>query len=376
MSDKSIDKVLQECFPKSRKGDWKNIATREIDGRDPHKVLSWRGKDEILFLPYYDDQDVANLDFLSKFQIPPSVNAFSGARFWVNLPSVQVKDEKTGNKQSLEHLSNGAEGVLFTLEQSSDVKLHELMNNIQWPYCFVAFRVTDNFIPNALAAFIQTKFEPASVHGALFWESIPKINNLDFYFRSCPHLKSLGLIIPFTSPAVEIGEALFQGVQLLRTVSSNKDVSATLNAISFSLSLDHAFMESVAKLKALRMLWYQVALAYGQKDYKIQDLHIHVQSLSRKRGSFNAPEILLQNTFVAISAVLGGCDSLTLHTDGDGEAQSRLLRNVSVILREESFFNKVADPLAGSFALDAMVNEIAKKAWGLFQLKLQSYERA
>ena len=371
MSDKSIDKVLEDFFPKSRKIDWKKIATLEINGKDPFQFLSWRGKDDILFLPYYDAEDVANLDFLSRFQIPSAKNSFSGAgaRSWVNLPAIGINDEKAANKISLNHLSQGADGVLFDLRQHPDVNLNHLMDKIEWPYCFVAFQANETSFLDPLSAFIKNKFDPASLSGALFWESIPKKNNLDFYFNYCNNFKALGLVIPHASPTLEISEALWEGMKTFEALSEKSNPENIFKSISFSLSVDSSFVESITKLKALRMLWYQVAHAYSINDYKVSDLHIHATSEVGKHEKFAPHENMLKSTFSAMAAILGGCDSLTIHTNHDQAIMSRLARNVSTILREESFLNKVADPVAGAYALDSIIHEMAQKAWAMFQLK-------
>lgn len=372
MSDKSIDMVLEEFFPKSLKIDWKKIATLEINGKDPFQFLSWRGKDDILFLPYYDAEDVANLDVLSRFQIPPAKNSFSGARSWVNLPAIGVNNERDANKISLNHLSQGADGVLFDLRQHPDVNLNQLMDKIEWPYCFVAFQTNETSLLDPLSAFIKNKFDPAIVNGALFWESIPKKNNLDFYFNYCNTFKALGLVIPRASPTLEISEALWLGMKTFEALSEKSNPEKVFKSISFSLSADSSFVESITKLKALRMLWYQVANAYSINDYKVSDLHIHVTSGVGKHEKLAPHENMLKSTFSAMAAIFGGCDSLTIHTNHDQAIMSRLARNVSTILREESFLNKVADPVAGAYALDSIIHEMAQKAWAMFQLKWQA----
>ncbi len=372
MSDKSIDKVLKDFFPKTGKIDWKNIAMLEINGKDPLHFLSWLGKDDVLFLPYYDSQDVANLDFLSNFQITSAENSYSGSRSWVNLPAIVVNDEGSANKTSLNHLSLGADGVLFDLRHHPQVNLNQLMEKIEWPFCFVGFQAHQPSFLKPLSSFIKSNFDTALVRGALFWESIPKINNLDFYFNYCINFKALGLVIPRASPTVEISAALWQGVKTFEALAAKFNPENIFKSICFSLSDDSGFIESIAKFKVLRMLWYQVAQSYSLNDYKLTDLHIHVAAQQGVYEKFEPHENMLKSTFSSMAAILGGCNSLTIQTNPDHEISSRIARNVSTILREESFFNKVADPVAGSYALDSIMHEMAQKSWSLFQQKWRS----
>jgi methylmalonyl-CoA mutase len=130
-------------------------------------------------------------------------------------------------------------------------------------------------------------------------------------------------------------------------------------------------VETVAKLKALRMLWFQVAKAYGIHDYKPADLHIHVYSARVADGLYGPHENMLKGTFAAIGAVAGGCNSISVESDAHPPFVSRHARNISAILREESFFDSAADPFAGSYAVESITNSIAERAWSMFQEKWQ-----
>jgi methylmalonyl-CoA mutase len=374
MSDKSIGEVLTDLFPKSRRIDWKNIATLEIEGKNPDQSLSWYGKDEILFLPYYETEDTLLHRYLSNFQNQQPADSVSRARYWVNLPLINAGDEINANKIALDHLSGGADGILFDLKQNTNTNLHQLLADVRWDYCFVGFMVKEGQHTNALSDFIKSKFDPKAITGALFWESIPKSKMSDMYISHCPKLKSLGLIVEAASPTEEISEALVRGVKLLEQTSNTSDLQNIFQAICFSLQAENSFAETIAKLKALRMLWFQVALCYGQHDYKLSDLHLHVRCDKTASQDFR-PDELVKDTFRAMAAIFGGCDSLTLTSSND-PIPRRLSRNVSHILLEESFLGNVADPLAGAYAIDAMVDAIARKGWEKFQLKWKHHHES
>jgi methylmalonyl-CoA mutase len=99
----------------------------------------------------------------------------------------------------------------------------------------------------------------------------------------------------------------------------------------------------------------------------LADLHIHVRC-DKSAGKDFRPDGLIRDTFRAMASIFGGCDSLTL-TSSDDPVSCRLGRNVSHILLEESFLGKVTDPVAGAYAIEVMVDAIARKAWQSFQLK-------
>lgn len=367
MEGHSIERELQNFFSTSSSEDWKKIAMQETDGKDPFEILSWRGKDEILFLPYYDAEKVAELHFLNAFHSAAATN--HEARTWLNLPSINVVEAEAANKLALEHLMYGADGVLFHLSKDSHSNLNTLINNIQWPHCYIGFYMGDDTDAlGQLTHLLQTKFLPATLNGALFWESIPKKSNLDFLFRNCKDIQPLGIVIHPNSPAEEISNALLKGLDAYEdNTREGNDIDHVFRSICFSLSTDHCFLECAAKFKALRMLWFQIAQACGQKHYQPHHLRIHATSTAVEDKTFGPHENMLKGTYSAMAAIIGGCNSLTIETEGVASFMQRWSRNVSALLREESFFDQVSDPLAGAYAVDAITDKIAQKAWKLFQ---------
>jgi methylmalonyl-CoA mutase len=77
---------------------------------------------------------------------------------------------------------------------------------------------------------------------------------------------------------------------------------------------------------------------------------------------------MLRSTTSSIAAICGGCDSLTVFPEDESNSMmQRMARNTSVILREESHLSKVADPLAGAYAIEVMIDTLAKESWQKFQ---------
>lgn len=373
MADKSINRILENFFSESDKSDWKKMALLETHGKDPLEKLSWRGKDGILLLPYYDGSDVAHLQYLNAFQIPAAENSHTANRTWVNVSPVNAIEGILANRLALNQLSLGAEGIVFDLRKRSGVDANILMKDVVWPYCTVSFCVdAHTTFSDTLSLYIKNHFDPASVRGELFWESIPKTNDLRFYFERCENFQALGLFIRGSTPATEISDALLEGTRTFDAFASQGSAERIFRSISFSLPIDASLLESAAKLKVLRMLWFQVAHAYGQNNYKLTDLHIHARSEVVADGIFGPHENMLKGTFAALAAIAGGCNALSIESQSEPALVARWAKNVSAILKEESFMDQVTDPLAGSYAYDSIVDSMAREAWALFQAKWQN----
>ena len=369
----SVETDLKKKFPRSDQADWEKIARQELNGGNPFEILSWRGKDDILFLPYYDSSKDADLHFANTFQLPAAQN--SQNRTWYNLPVISTQNVEKANTQALDHLTHGADGIMFDLRKLFTPDLNKLMYNIQWPFCYIGFYLDDDNPDSlySLTRFIQAESKPASIYGALFWESIPKRSNLDFYLNGNNNLKALGHVVQASSPASEISDALIAGVKLFEEFSAGAHPRNVFSSICFSLAADASFLETVSKFKALRMLWFQIARAYGQTEFRNEDLFIHARVEDVADTSYAPRENMLHATFAAMAAAIGGCNSLTIKSVKEDALFTRWSRNVPSILCEESFLDTVPDPLAGAWAIDAITHNIAARSWELFQQKWRDH---
>jgi len=374
MPERSILEILKHSFQPSDKESWLKVATLEIDGKNPNEALAWTD-DGLAFLPYYDKNDVSDLSGQNKFQLSPSVDPFMGPRAWVNMPCIEVMDEKKANANALSQLATGADGILFDIRNHTQTNFDLLLNQIDWAFCSVSFRAnTSNSISASLSKYIQQKkYDPAALTGTIFWDDDIKKNNLsDLNPLQLKKIQACGLIIDPSSPTKEVSEALLKGVHLLDRLTENgMDVSTVIRNIAFSIPISTNFFLEIAKLKALRQLWFQIARSYRQEDYRPENLHIHVRSEAWKNSSFQPNANMLKSTTASLAAVLGGCNSLTVHSEEDSVMMNRMARNISNVLREESHIDKVSDATAGAFAVEKMTDEIAQASWLDFQHQIK-----
>lgn len=372
MPENSIVSTLIQSFPPVSKDQWKRAASREVNDQDPFEKLSWKNNDEIEFFPYYDREDLVRVS-PPRFQLQPSKNSWSGTRTWQCAPLVTVRDATKANIISLDHLRHGADAVFFNLGSQFDVAFDDLLHNIEWQYCSLFFSIGQEHSESLRKYIIDNALPPDKLTGGFFWETFPGKGAVDFFLNDIKAFHSLGIHIPPDSAAREISHALTKGVHLFEEVAdSSKDRTAVFNNIAFSISAAVNFTDTIAKLKALRGLWFQVAQAYGFNEYRPEDLHIHVRTEPLTDGAYEPHGNMIFTTLAAVAAVIGGCNSLTLKVvDEDHTTMNRVARNVSSIIKEESHLNKVTDPLSGSYTLEVITDQLAKKAWEFFQSKVR-----
>lgn len=363
-NNSGLNELLSGFSPANR-NEWIKAAASEIDGKNPLEALQWHISG-ITGLPYYDSENTPK----NPFSLTPSDSEFYGARSWHNLPKIKVLDTQEANQKALHYLADGADGILFELQD--DFSFETLLNNIEWPFCSIGLSlevITPDFC-NQLEKYLeQKKFDPTSIQGFIHQKTYPHhpqvlhklVHMLDSYTKiSCIGISSNEQLV-----SDQISAMLKKAVETIEQLESEKQ-RACAEKIFFAVNLSTDFFIEIAKLKALRMLWHKILSAYGSHLHA-KTIHVHATSEAWISDSFEPHGNMLKATTAGLAAILGGCTSITLiPADQTDERLARIARNVSHLLREESHINKVADPTAGSYYLEQLIHELSESAWKKF----------
>lgn len=353
-------------FPSSSKEHWIEAAKSELEGIHPFDRLAF-SKDGISLLPYYDQADSGEKTIAS---LPVSDNAFLGPRTWLNLAHVSVRDSRKANTDALSYLGSGADGIFFDLQTTSVAA--DLLQDIELPFCGVAFLIDQyqvSFIEDFLNYVSAKENYVQRLSGAIFWKSEPKnLHGIIEDFRDGNHFYANGVAIEeLLAPTDEISLLLTKAAKRIDNLADQGvDIKKILSATAFSLPIQTDFFLEIAKLKALRLLWRQLSRAYD-KSFE-SPVFIHSYSPFWIKTEYQPHGNMLKSTTAALSAVLGGCDGLSIMPeDSASPLLNRIARNVSTILREESHLSHVADPTAGSYYIESLTDQFAQQAWSKFQ---------
>jgi methylmalonyl-CoA mutase len=154
----------------------------------------------------------------------------------------------------------------------------------------------------------------------------------------------------------------------------NDEISAAQVAAAMHLhvAIMPSYFVEIAKLRALRRLWATLLHGFGLPTELNTGLRIHAATSTWTQTTLDPHTNLLRHTTEAMSAVLGGVDSLSVAPFDSlfaetNDFSSRLARNLSILLREEANLGQVQDPAAGSYFLETLTDQLAREAWTLFQ---------
>ncbi len=196
-------------------------------------------------------------------------------------------------------------------------------------------------------------------------EKMPKFNSISV---SGYHIHEAG-----ATADLELAYTLADGLEYLRTgVAAGLDVDKLAGRMSFFFAIGMNFFTEICKLRAARLLWSKIVHAFGPKDQKSMALRTHCQTSGWSLAAQDPYNNVVRTCLEALAAVLGGTQSL--HTNALDEAialptefSARIARNTQLILQEESHVTHAADPLAGSYYVEWLTDQLAQKAWALIQ---------
>ncbi len=247
--------------------------------------------------------------------------------------------------------------IALAKKQGADIKKISgtIQNDILKEY---AARGTYIYPPAPSMRIITDIFEYCS-------KEVPKWNTISI---SGYHIREAG-----ANAVQELAFTLANGKAYLQAaITKGLDINVFAQRLSFFFNAHNNIFEEVAKFRAARRMWANITKDLGATDPRAQMLRFHTQTggstLTAQQPENNIVRVALQG----LSAVLGGTQSL--HTNGYDEALSlpteraaAIALRTQQILAYESGATDTVDPLAGSFYVESLTNEIEAAAWKLIE---------
>ena len=192
-------------------------------------------------------------------------------------------------------------------------------------------------------------------------ERMPKFNSISI---SGYHMQEAGATCD-----LELAYTLADGVEYVRAgLAAGLDVDRFAPRLSFFWNAGMNFFMEVAKQRAARMLWAKLMKPFEPKSERSLMLRAHTQTSGWSLASHDVFNNVVRTMIEAMAATQGGTQSL--HTNALDEAlalpsdfSARIARNTQILLQRESGTTRVIDPWGGSFYVERLTAELAKRAW-------------
>ncbi|HEV7310152.1 methylmalonyl-CoA mutase [Ensifer sp.] len=406
--------------------DWETLAERELKATP--ESLTWQTPEGIAVKPLYTAEDLQGIDHLSSlpgfapFVRGPRATMYAG-RPWTIRQYAGFSTAEASNAFYRKNLAAGQKGlsVAFDLathrgydsdhprvegdvgkagvaiDSVEDMKI--LFDGIPLEEMSVSMTMNGAVIP-ILASFIVAGEEQGvsrdKLSGTIQNDILKEFMVRNTYiYPPEPSMRIVADIIEYTAKEMpkfnsisisgyhmqEAGATLVQelaftladGREYVRAaLAKGLNVDEFAGRLSFFFAIGMNFFMEAAKLRAARLLWTRIMQEFEPKKPSSLMLRTHCQTSGVSLQEQDPYNNIIRTAFEAMSAALGGTQSL--HTNSFDEAialptefSARIARSTQLILQHETGVTKVVDPLAGSYYVENLTNELAEKAWALIE---------
>jgi methylmalonyl-CoA mutase len=381
-------------FPATTRDEWRRLVDNVLKGT-PFQRLESKTYDGLTIEPLYDRAPAAH-----------AITGRARGAAWTLMQRVDHPDPATANAQAREDLQNGATGLVLVFAGSvsangfglaaSAASVARVLDGIDFAGAAIDLNLSPatRHVVGDIAALVKSRgmapdaadlrfsINPiggfaASGKSARGWYELAKS-----FAAMVGELAGAGFRGPFAvadgrvihnaggSEAQELAFALASALAYLRALeASGISLDAARDAIYFRLSADTDQLLTMAKFRAARKLWARIEAACGLAPKPVLLTAETAWRMMTRRD----PYVNMLRTTIAVTAAgLGGADAITIlpHTAPLGLPDAfarRVARNTQLVLLEESNLARVADPAAGSGAMEALTQQLSAAAWSILQ---------
>ena len=410
---------FSNMFPEANESDWVTRVEKALKGKGVES-LARENVDGISIKPLYRESDWATSQDLSGLpgqapylrgratrsdaglawdirQIfahpsPEQTNRDILADLERGVTSVELQIDSNGADgvaiRSLDDMASALDGVLLDIAPLGlDLKGASASNGVAMAACLAAYLARKGYDAGALK--VNFNLDPIGAlagTGNLGQSSEDAIAAaIDFVKQAADDFPESTLLRVDARRVHEAGGSDVQelafligsGVAYVKAgVEAGLPADIMFGSLLFTMSVGSDFLPEIAKLRAARRLWSNVAQAFHVEG-DAGEMKLQVVSSGRMLTRRNAYSNILRTASACFGAGVGGADIICIRpfTDAIGlpsPAARRIARNIQVIAQEESSLGRVMDPVGGAWSVETIANEMAEKAWASFQ----AYESA
>jgi methylmalonyl-CoA mutase len=401
MDSYSNDKLFAE-FPPVTTQQWEEKIQEDLKGADYEKKLIWKTYEGIPVKPYYRAENIQDLDYQQALPGEyPYVRGYNDTtNSWRIREDIYVIDVVKANKTALAAIASGATAISFKVKELAfREELAKLLKGINLEEIAIHFASSHSYsiLADLLIAYVKKSgFDPMKVKGSFNFDSIAYyLWHGSYYNSSDDNFNEAAALIKFIQKDLPLFKILNVNGQhfynagatavqeLAYTLASANeymaqmtdrgiDVDMVCGDMQLTFGIGSNYFMEIAKLRAARLLWARMAEQYKPKDPASLKVAIHACSGMYNKSIYDSYVNVLRLTTECMSAAIGGANAITISPFNNtyrlpDEFSSRIARNIQIVLKEESYLDKVVDPSAGSYYIESLTDEIAQMAWNQFK---------
>ena len=383
--------------------EWLDKIQADLKGADFNKKLVWRTNEGFNVQPFYRREDVLKLK--TPDALPGEFPFVRGNKKdnneWYVRQNIVAEDAAEANAKALDILGKGVDSLGFRIpgDKVSAGFIETLLKDIRCDIVEVSFRTCPCHVlelTDILTAYFEKQgYDKEKIVGGIGFDPIEKmlmkgkdtskmlanapvlVEKLkDYPNLRCIMVHSEALNNSGAYIVQELGYALAWGNEYLhQLVEAGVDADLAARSIKFYMGVSENYFMEIAKFRAARLLWAEIVKQYEPKCECSCKMIVNAQTTTYNQTMFDSYVNLLRTQTETMSAALAGVHSIVV-TPFDAvyeqptDFSERIARNQQLLLKEESHFDKVVDPSAGSYYIEELTHSLADVAWKLF-LKIE-----
>ncbi len=345
-------------FKPSTAAEWKAQIIKDLKG-EAFESLEWQNENDFTIKPFYTHEDLAQA-------YEP---AFTHAD-WDICTKTTTEDAKQINKKILNDLSLGATSISVNCE---NINFEVAFKNVQLNYISSTFYIHPKDI-EWLTNYLSRNYKLNELNVTLFPKRIQNQKDLNYWQTV------IALFAPYKNIRTISVDHLFYHNQncfayyevalifsALNECLSNYSVNSKADIV-IKTGVNSDYFIQIAKLRSIRRLWEIL-----KKEYNlINELYLIVETSLTNKSISDSYNNLLRTTVESMAAIAGGCNELIVNQfdvlfSQNKNLAERMAINQQLILKEESYLNKMADVSCGSYYVESITDAIATKALQTFK---------
>jgi len=349
--------------------DWATLITKDLKGKVQPESLVHQDADGISISAYQTAEMVINTAWQDNFALFQAKNRQFG---WHYAEALDISQPQF-KTSSQEAVKGGSDALYVFIPEGFTADFNKLLFGLNFKEVAIHILAQEN--QAALLEYFKQNYPGlAALKGSICFTK-HDYAHISEWVSSFPSGKNFQPLVISANrhhlhgatPSQEIALTLSMVQEYIAHLASfGHDVQSLFEKLRIHTAVSTQYLQEISKLKTLQMMLVELQAAWFIKPVLIP---IHAETSAKDYVGTDSDTNLLRHTTEAMSALVGGADVLTIfpHKPSDLAFSQRIARNMSHLLREESYFNATIDATGGAWFLNALIDAYAQKSWAYFQ---------
>jgi len=395
------DNKLFSEFPPVSTEKWEEAIIKDLKGADYDKKLVWHTIEGFNVKPYYRAEDLEGLEYLDSNpgQEPYTRGKHTADNVWDVRQDIRIADPVEANRVALDAVERGATSLGLCAKNIKSVDdMARLLKGIYINAVKVNFMCSEDYL-SLLKTYVdyakREGYKADELEGSCDFDMFRyALNHGRFHRGEDGDLAAAKALVEYAHEALpkfrvlgisgsqlhnaganivqELGFSMAAANEMVaRLTDAGCKMEHVASSIVLNVGVGSTYFMEIAKIRAARLLWSKIIEQYKPECDCPYKLYINATTSSWNQSVYDPYVNMLRSTTEAMSSAVAGADSISVLPFDNAYKTAddfgyRIARNQQLLLKEESYLDKIVDPAAGSYYIENLTDQIAQGAWQNF----------